>query len=708
MDEKDHDPQVKKYLKHIERSTTKWRPALKDIQVSRNYALGVKKGKNPKSEYNKSNTVQSNQIFATLQAMLPLTYAKNPEIAVKPEAYINVDDPMLPQTRQFCRTLEVVINKVLTDAGLKRAMLGLIRSIQTSRIGWLKISYQRDFANDPIIANRLEDAQDQLARLNSNMGSMQDEEGYSSEDIEIRRLEFEQMIASLEKQVQVIRAEGLVIDNVPVEDMRMDPDIQRIEDYHRATWIAQRTWMTKDAILDQFDVSKKDVDGLTTYQRSDNGIPVSDGYHPNRHNGEQVNEHLVAVWEYWCRDTGSVYWLAEGSKQFLREPWQPEKNGQRFFPFFSIGFNYVDGREWPISDVELLMRLQDEYDLSRTQEAKHRELTKPMFVADRARVNRQDVSSFAIADVGEILLIDAGGQPVNQVFQPAQHPPMIPNVYDITRIRGDMEWVSGLGDAQRGAVGRAKTATEASIQQEGLSSRVDARKDQLEDFITEMSKYATEIVMQEMPSELVQRYAGVTAFWPEGMSKDQLFTMSEIKIRGGSTGKPNRQLELEKWGAFMPEIKEALERAIVMQEEVMIPINMNPWIKLMQEMMRKADEAFDVMELFPPELVQMLGQIGQQKLQLKNQEMQMQQMQMQLEQMQMGLSAEQQMQQMQMGDQQMAMQDQQMGGQPPMPPQGMPPEGMPPEGMPPQGMPEEELIPPEETMPPEGMPPQPM
>ena len=662
MEDHEKNPQVTKLQKLVERSGEKWKPAFKDIEVSRNYALGIKRGKKAKEQYSKSDIVQSNQIFATLQAMLPLTYAKNPEIAVKPEAYVDVTDPMLPQTRQFTKTLEIVLNKVLADAGLKKAMMGLVRSCQTSRVGWIKVSYQRDYRQDPLIANRIGDAQDTMATLGQNVQALQDESGYSTDQLDVKKKELEQTIASLKSQVSIMHSEGLVLDNILVEDMRMDADIDSIEDYERASWIAQRTWMDKDRVMTQFGLSKEKADKLTSYMRSGSGRPTTDGV-AKPYTTEKDSESLVAIWELWDKDTGSVYWWAEGGSDFLRDPWQPAKAGQRFFPFFMIGFNYIDGREWPLSDVEMLTRLQDEYDLSRTQEAKHRELTKPMFVADRARVSRQDVTSFSVAEIGEIVLIEAGGQPVNQVFQPAQHPPMIPTVYDVSRVRSDLEWVSGLGDAQRGAVSRAKTATEASIQQEGLSSRVDARKDQIEDFISGIATYATEIILQEMPAQLIQRYAGMSAYWPaDQMSKDQVFSLSEIKIRAGSSGKPNKQQDLEKWGKLMPEIKEALEMAITMQQDIMIPIQANPWIKLIQETFRKADEALDVLEFFPPELLQYLGQVGQQKRMLQQAELQQAQMQMGVQQQELQTQSQQmdmQSQEMQMQQQQMAEQEQQ-------------------------------------------------
>ena len=138
-----------------------------------------------------------------------------------------------------------------------------------------------------------------------------------------------------------------------------------------------------------------------------------------------------------------------------------------------------------------------------------------------------------------------------------------------------------------------------------------------------------------------------------------MFSLSEIKIRAGSSGKPNKQQDLEKWGKLMPEIKEALQMAIQLQQEVMIPIAANPWIKLIQETFRKADEALDVMEFFPPELLQYLGHVGNQKRMLQQAELQQAQMQMGIQQQQMQTES----QQMDMQSQEMAMQQQQMAEQ---------------------------------------------
>ena len=49
--------------------------------------------------------------------------------------------------------------------------------------------------------------------------------------------------------------------------------------------------------------------------------------------------------------------------------------GERFFPYFRyLGLNWIDGQEWPVSETELMMNLQDEYNTVRDQLAEHRKL----------------------------------------------------------------------------------------------------------------------------------------------------------------------------------------------------------------------------------------------------------------------------------------------------------------------------------------------
>jgi len=239
----------------------------------------------------------------------------------------------------------------------------------------------------------------------------------------------------------------------------------------------------------------------------------------------------------------------------------------------------------------------------------HRKLCAPHYLGDRSKIaDRSDVETFAVAGLGDVALIDAGGVPVNEVFQPAVPPPYNPNVYDTTQIRTDVEWTSGLGDAQRGGVLRSKTATEANIQQSGLTARMDEKRDQLEDWLTDMAKYASEILIMSMSLLRAQRIAGPAAFWPQ-VDRETLYTMVEVEIKAGSTGKPNKERDLELWISLLPELKEYAQ--FIMQQRAQgVPDEENIWVQIMIETLRRADENIDIEKFLPGEPVATEAQPG--------------------------------------------------------------------------------------------------
>jgi hypothetical protein len=169
----------------------------------------------------------------------------------------------------------------------------------------------------------------------------------------------------------------------------------------------------------------------------------------------------------------------------------------------------------------------------RTQASKHRDLSAPFYVADSSRINYEDIETFSNATIGDIALINASGAGVNTVFQPATVPPFNPMIYDTSAIRQDIEWISGLGDAARGSVAKSKTATEANILQEGLSTRVGEKIDLLEEWLKDVATFSAEILLQEMSPEMVLQEAGQNAFWPQ-VDKQTLYDRTYIEIKAGS------------------------------------------------------------------------------------------------------------------------------------------------------------------------------
>ena len=305
--------------------------------------------------------------------------------------------------------------------------------------------------------------------------------------------------------------------------------------------------------------------------------------------------------------------MAEGCDYWLREPFSPAKVGERWYPFFLLPYQEVDGQFVAPSLVDLTEKLQEEHNDARDKFNDHRDLVKPGWVAS-GDINEKSIKRYKDSELGEITLIDTEGKPLAQMIQPKQHPPIDPVVYDTSAVRYDWEQVTGLQDAARSSVVKPKTATEASIMQQSLSGRVSEFRDQVEDWLQELSQYAAQILLMELTPAQVERIMGphtkgtqdmggmpvevITdkAFdWPE-LSRDQVFDMVEMQIRAGTTGAPDKLEQQENWTKILPLIDGLIGKIMAAQAQ---GADTQPLINLLSESLKRFDERLEVSQFIP-------------------------------------------------------------------------------------------------------------
>ena len=168
--------------------------------------------------------------------------------------------------------------------------------------------------------------------------------------------------------------------------------------------------------------------------------------------------------------------------------------------------------------------------------------------------------------------------------------------------------------------------------QQGLMTRTGERQDAIEDLLTDMSQYAAEIELQALTKNDVARIAGQEAadIWPEHIVLEDIFDMLQIRVRGGSTGKPNKMKEREQWMQMLPEIQNTLKLVFDLQQAGNLSLAKSS-IELLQETLERFDEYIDLDRFVPPELrdgsqmdataqmMQQLQQCQQQLLELQQQ-----------------------------------------------------------------------------------------
>ena len=204
---------IKKYQQNVELSYQKWKARYKEIESARRYSLGRLNdrtmGMSVEQVFSQSKRlIKGNIIHATLQGLLPHIYSKNPEIKVRPGLNVDPQGSQYRVADLFSNTLEIILNESLRKARLKKIAKQVLRSCMTSKIGIIKVTYQRDYYKDPLISREFNDAQDSLAKIQDDIRQLQANDGYFGEKDELVE-EIKMTMNALSQRVEVLQQEGL-------------------------------------------------------------------------------------------------------------------------------------------------------------------------------------------------------------------------------------------------------------------------------------------------------------------------------------------------------------------------------------------------------------------------------------------------------------------------------------------------------------------
>jgi hypothetical protein len=591
------DELAQKWNKRVAAARQHWDKFHKRVKHNRDTVAGFNWSADPKTK--DFYKLRANLIQGTLTAVLPNIYARNPEISAIP--LYKADNLKL-----FCKTLETVTNRHLERADLKGRAKATVRSALTSSFGIVKVMYQRDIKQDPIIRSRINDTQDNILEVERLLSEIQDPEKRG--ELEAKQAELNQLMTALNEQVEITAAEGLVIDRVLTENLLIDPSVCEFWDYKDADWLCQIVPMKKSDAEATYGMK---LDKAKAYHDGKQTNSVKDGRFASASGGLD-EDRQIAILEIWDKKTQRVYTMAEGCDYWLREPYSPPKAGERWYPFFLLPFQTIDGQFVAPSLVDLTAKLQDEHNEARDRFNKHRDLCLPGWVAG-GDINEKSIRRYTDSAIGEITIIDTEGKPLQQVITPRQHPPIDPAVYDTSAVRYDWEQVTGMQDAARSTVVQPKTATEASIMQQSLSGRVSEFRDQVEDWLQELAQYAAQILLFELTPPQVERIMGpgetkevdtpmgkmpveVKAYdWPQ-LSREEVFDMIEMKIRAGTTGAPDRLEQQENWSKVLPIVQNLVTQIMQVGSQGM---DTTPLENLLRESIKRFDERLSVEEFLP-------------------------------------------------------------------------------------------------------------
>lgn len=607
----DTDPLVTTWFARIKEAEKHWERMHQRMRHNRKLVRGIDDTVSPdKPEYNKE---RANLIQSTITVVLSKVYAKNPEMAAEPTNKAK-------NLRLFADTVSTVTQKMLESAKLKKKAKATVRGAMTCAFGIVKQQYQRDMKTDPVIKARIEDAQENILRIESLLKDIEDPQQRS--DTESKKRELEETLASLQQAPEVVAAEGLVLDRVPSDRLLVDPAVEDIWEYESSDYMVEIIPMRKSKAQGLFP--DYDLSHATPFKVGDVGKDHTDRRMYSAGTGDPVNDPMVKVYEAWSKVDNRIYTLIAGcTKQFARKPYTPEKRGERWWPYFILPFQSVDGEFTSQSLVDVLERLQGEHNETRDKFAEVRRNIKPHFTAS-GDLKEKDITIMNHPQIGEIVVVNANGVPLDQLIQQAKQLQVDPAVYDTSPIRADWEQVSGLQDAARSVVVEPKTATEAAISNQSLAARVAEFRDQIEDWLTEIAQDASELCLLNMTPAQVETIMGqptppapeevaaaivagreppppAPSFeWPQEATPDTVFNLVELSIRAGSTAAPNKLEAQEAWSKALALLGPMIDK--IRQIDAMGG-DSTPERELVKETAARFDETIDVERFLPPKPV---------------------------------------------------------------------------------------------------------
>ena len=609
------DPLVKVWADRIKAAEKHWEKFHQRVRYNRDLVQGIDFTSDPRSpHYNKK---RANLIKSTLSVVLSKVYAKNPEMSAEPTNKAK-------NLRKFCDTVSAVTQRMLEDAKLKTKAKRAVRAAMTCSHGIVKVQYQKDIKVDPLIKDRIEDTQDNIANIERLLAQIEGDEAQRC-DLEAKKRELEQAIAGLEAKKEVVAAEGLVADMVRTDRYLLDPAIDDILDYESAAYMVEKIPMRKSAamgLFPDFDLSKASTYKVGEFDmESDKARP----YSADMKAGGQGDDPLILVYEAWSKTDNTIYTLVAGiNGQFARVPYQPTYTGERWWPYFVLPWGVVDGKVVSQSLVDDLEKLEVEHNETRDKFAEVRRNIKPNFVVS-ADVKDKQIQTRQIAGIGEVIVVDTGGQKLADFVQQSTQLQIDPAVYDTSPIAYDWDQTSGLQEAARSVITKAKTATEAAISDQSLGARVGEFRDSVEDWLTEIAQYGAELLLLAMTEPMVAQIMGeaepvdpeaimlavqsgqpiqqpVKPYeWPAERTPETVFELVQMKIRAGSTAAPNKLEMQETWTRALPLLQQMIQ--IIMQTDAMGG-DSTPFRELVKETAARFDESLDVERFLPPKPMQ--------------------------------------------------------------------------------------------------------
>lgn len=456
---------------------------------------------------------------------------------------------------KIAKTLEVLFDYYSNEQKprLKPLMKSMVRRAKTCSVGYLMLGFQREYGElTPDESAELADARNKLAELQRRMDDFVDGEVDPSTHEE-QEFELQTLISDLENKQNRILREGPKFMFPRATEIIVDPRCTQLMGFIGAGWIVREFHKTPEEVQKIYGVDLKK--SFTPYR--ENGKGEMADYHrsaDSEDKGDDGKAGMVCVWEAYNKDLEQTFTLCDGYPGYLVRPKEPDYYMEGFWPVFAVTFNDVEQEDgiYPFSDPHQLKHVQSEYNRSREYRRLHREANKPKYAAVKGRLTKEDKDQLSNAPAHAVIEFESLGQgeKIGDLVQRFESVPIDPALYETNSEMEDILRTVGGQEANIGGVSGA-SATETSIAEGGRMTSLQSNVDDLDEFLTDVFSALGQLLIMELSVETVKEIAGAGAVWPE-MDRESVIKQLNLKVRAGSSGRPNKAAELANMERGMP------------------------------------------------------------------------------------------------------------------------------------------------------------
>lgn len=496
-----------------------------------------------------------NIVFANASALVPATYAKNPDVEITSEISENE-----PRASLFERLIDTLMSRKSSPGiNIKPKCKKAVLTTTLTNISYLELSYVRKEDSSEEAIQEIESLSKQLS------------EATSIDEIQ----EIEGKLQALEERVSFLTSSGPKIRFRNPNLVIVDPDAENgdpedadwvmIGDYVRTGYLRAMYGKKDDkgnymSIYKPTHVLSGDEDMLGHDDDINNFTLITGDGEEHQRYGYKTEEEFrrscrTLCWYVWDKTTRRVLMFNDDDWSWPIWVWDDPYKLSRFFNIFALSYTTDPKDMFGKSEVMYYLDHQDELNDINNERARMRHwAVSKVFLDTNSIKDKTAVAKFLTSDTDELVFgFDLpDGKKITDIIGAFPSPStQFEQLFDNKAILEGVNRLSSVTPTLQNVQYKTNTTNKAIESYESSTAmRLDEKIDAIEDLLADIGRALLEMCIQFMEASQVEEllgkaYVDSKGGWNEGMTVAQFNQEFNLKIVGGSTLKPTSKVKKE-------------------------------------------------------------------------------------------------------------------------------------------------------------------